>query len=371
MKLFTCQSCGQVLYFENTTCTHCQHRLGYLAEEETMSALEPDDETGGGTWRALGARDGTRRYRFCRNAQHDVCNWLVPADSAEDFCLACRHNRIVPNLAEPGNIEHWRALEVAKHRLFYSLLRLRLPLHTRQEDPEHGLVFDFKEDMAGGTKVMTGHDDGVITIALKEADDVRREEMRKHLGEVYRTLLGHFRHEIAHHYWDLLVERGANGELEAFRDLFGDERQDYQQALDTYYANGAPADWQENYVSAYASAHPWEDFAETWTHYLHIVDTLEMAGAFGISVHPAEVPDDGSLSTNIDFDPYTAETIGAIVDAWLPLSFAVNSLNRSMGLADLYPFVLSPHAVEKLGFIHRLVRGQPLAVETPLPPGPA
>lgn len=364
MKLFTCQSCGQVLYFENTTCTQCQHRLGYLPEEEAMSALEPD----GDAWQALGARDETRRYLFCRNARHDVCNWLVPADSGEDFCLACRHNRIVPNLAEPGNIEHWRALEVAKHRLFYSLLRLRLPLQTRQEDPEHGLVFDFKEDMAGTTKVMTGHDDGVITIALKEADDVRREEMRKHLGEVYRTLLGHFRHEIAHHYWDLLVERGTNGELKAFRDLFGDERQDYQQALDTYYANGAPVDWQVNYVSAYASAHPWEDFAETWTHYLHIVDTLEMAGAFGVSVHPAEVPDDGSLSTDIDFDPYKAGTIGEIVDAWLPLSFAVNSLNRSMGLADLYPFVLSPRAVEKLGFVHRLVRGQPLAEEAPPPP---
>lgn len=346
MKLFKCQSCGQALYFENTRCERCGHRLGYLPDLSMLSAVEQD----GNWWQPLASPEQPRR--FCANAELDVCNWTVPADSAEDFCAACRHNRMVPDISFVDNLAGWRKLEGAKHRLFYTLVRFGLPLRNRVDDPVGGLAFDFPADSPGLPLVLTGHEDGLITIALKEADDAEREGMRKRMGEPYRTLLGHFRHEIGHYFWDKLVEGG--GMLEACRTVFGDDTRDYEEALRTHYAQGAPPGWQENYVSAYATSHPWEDFAETWAHYLHIVDTLETAGSFGMEVHP-KLDESGVLHAEVDFDPYKGAGIGRIVDSWLPLAFAVNSLNRSMGQPDLYPFVLSPAVITKLGFIHQLV----------------
>ena len=187
--------------------------------------------------------------------------------------------------------------------------------------------------------MLTGHDDGLITINIAEADDAERERRRLELGEPYRTLLGHLRHEVGHYYWDLLVRDG--GSIDACRAVFGDESDDYQQALNRHYQNGAPAGWQETYVSAYATMHPWEDFAETWTHYLHMVDTLDTAASFGIVVDPGS-RDDPTLETEIAFDPYRARNFDRLVEAWLPLTVAVNSLNRSMGQPDLYPFALTP-----------------------------
>jgi hypothetical protein len=259
---------------------------------------------------------------------------------------------MIPDLSQPENLADWRRIELAKHRLFYTLLKLRLPLTTKLEDPQQGLAFDFlaapRPDSAPSEPVMTGHDRGLITINLAEADDSKREQMRREMGEPYRTLLGHFRHEIAHYYWDILVQNAPG--IEAFRQLFGDEREDYGEALKRHYANGPPADWQERFVSAYASMHPWEDWAETWAHYFHMVDTLETASAFGMRVRP-RVTKGADLSAAIDFDPHSAP-LDRIVDAWLPLTFAVNSINRSMGLADLYPFVLTPPVIVKLSFIH-------------------
>jgi hypothetical protein len=346
MKLFECQHCGQPLYFENTHCESCERKLGYMPEREIMTALESDH----GVWRAL-ADDA--RYNYCANADHGVCNWLIPAESTERFCVACRHNRTIPNLSQPDNLINWRKIEIAKHRLFYTILKLHLPHKTRVEDPEHGLAFDFlnPQDAPLGEPIMTGHDSGVITINLAEADDSERERRRREMREPYRTLLGHFRHEIAHYYWDRLV-RGSPSIAE-FRELFGDERQDYAAALNRHHANGPPPDWPEQFVSAYASMHPWEDFSETWAHYFHMVDTLETAGAFGLRVKP-KISKGRDLAANIDFDPHLA-TMERIIDAWLPLTFAVNSVNRSMGIADLYPFVLSPLAIMKLSFVHAQV----------------
>lgn len=119
---------------------------------------------------------------------------------------------------------------------------------------------------------------------------------------------------------------------------------------------GPPDDWQQSYVSAYATTHPWEDFAETWAHYLHIVDTLEMAAEFGVEVRP-RIDRDGELTARIRFNPYTAADVEKLVNAWLPFTFAINSVNRAMGARDLYPFILSPAVVGKLGFVHELVRG--------------
>lgn len=365
MKLFKCQSCQQLLFFENIQCLRCGHRLGYLPDRLTVTALEPADPPAVSAgdapaespadvlWQPLARPE--RRVRLCANARYDACNWLLDEGEAGSLCAACRHNRTIPDLSVPEHLERWRKLETAKHRLLYTLLRLRLPLATSAEDPQHGLAFDFLADPPQPTapKVMTGHDCGLITIALAEADDAERERRRSQMGEPYRSLLGHFRHEVGHHYWDVLIRDG--GRLDECRALFGDERSDYGAALQAHYTNGAPADWQSHFVSAYATSHPWEDWAESFAHYLHIVDTLEMARAFGISVDP-RVTDDESLSAEITLDPYRAADVQTLVEAWLPLTFAVNALNRAMGTGDLYPFVLSPPAVEKLGFVHRVVQ---------------
>ena len=95
---------------------------------------------------------------------------------------------------------------------------------------------------------MTGHENGIITIALAEADGFERERRRLEMGEPYCTLLGHFRHEVGHHFWDLLVRDG--GQLQACRALFGDDSEDYQAALQRHYRDGPVPDWQQRYVSA-------------------------------------------------------------------------------------------------------------------------
>ncbi len=344
MRLFECQYCGQMLYFENVTCESCRHRLGYLAERGELCAVESRGEW----FEVLG---GEGRWRFCENAGADACNWLVDAEGEELFCRACRHNRTIPDLAQRNNLANWRRMEMAKHRLFYSLIRLGLPLASWADEP-HGLAFDFLAD-GPGSAVMTGHDEGLITVSLAEADDAERERRRAQMGEPYRTLLGHFRHEVGHYSWDRLVRDG--GHLEACRAVFGDDRADYGEALKRHYAEGARGDWRERYVSSYASAHPWEDFAESWAHYLHIIDTLDTAAAFGIEVHPGV---EAGLAAAIAGDPYGDGPFEPLIEQWLPLTFALNSLNRSIGQNDAYPFVLSGPVVAKLAFIHRLVHGQ-------------
>ncbi len=357
------------MYFENTRCERCRSRLGYLPDIGLMSALEP--ETGDELVAALKrvelpeavrpplARDGVWaarvrpgwHYRFCANAGAGACNWLVPAESGETLCVACRHNHRVSDITQGDNLPRWRKLEAAKHRLFYSLVKLQLPMPTRAESPQ-GLAFDFLADPPDpkGPRVMTGHANGLITIALREADDVEREKMRKGMGEPYRTLLGHLRHETGHYFWDRLVRDG--GRLDACRAIFGDDRIDYGEALKAYYAQGAPTGWRNHFISAYATMHPWEDFAETWAHYLHMVDTLETAGAHGLEVHPR---DGATPIAAVDFNPYRIRDFDPIIDNWLPLAMAANSLNRSMGQPDLYPFVLSHAVTGKLRFIHDLV----------------
>jgi hypothetical protein len=350
MKLFQCQNCGQQLYFENTRCERCGLMLGYLPERETITALKEEPAVPGSNevvWRALADQN---TYRYCANAAYDVCNWLVPTKRADAYCLACRHNRIIPDLSFTNNLEKWRALEVAKHRLFYTLIQLGLPLETRWENPA-GLAFKFLADVeAADSTVMTGHVNGVITINIAEADDAERERRRQKMGEFYRTPLGHFRHEIGHYYWDRLVANSPH--VENFRRLFGDERRDYDDALRNYYATGPASDWSEHFISPYASAHPWEDFAETWAHYFHMIDTLETAHFAGLALSPQLPQSPGAV---FDFHPREAN-MDQLIEAWLALTFAVNSLNRSMGLHDLYPFVLSPTVVAKLTFLQQRIR---------------
>ncbi len=288
MKIFHCGDCQSLLFFENVQCVTCGHKLAYLPDRETVAALEPAGED---QWRPL-PEGGAETYRLCRNySQENVCNWAVRADDPNPYCLSCRLTGVIPDLGRPGCREAWCKLETAKRRLIYTLLSLGLPLAAKAEAPDKGLTFRFLADAAGAPPVLTGHNDGVVTVNVAEADDSVREKRRHQMHEGYRTLLGHFRHEVGHYYWNQLI-RGAEW-TDPFRRLFGDEREDYGQALQRHYKEGPPADWQGRFVSSYASSHPWEDWAETWAHYLHMTDTLETALACGLSLVPKRSDEPG------------------------------------------------------------------------------
>jgi hypothetical protein len=355
MQLYECQGCGSALHFENGQCLTCGRPVGFLQDRLAISALDGGPQS----FAALGAGGGP--YRYCDNAVHAVCNWLIPDGASERFCEACRLNRTIPDLSIRENIERWGRIELAKRYVIRALLRWRLPHPSKTDDPERGLAFDFLADPGPGdapaAPVMTGHDNGLITLNLAEGDDAEREARRTALGEPYRTLVGHFRHEIGHYYWNRLV-RDA-GRQEAFRAVFGDERADYGEALQRYYHEGPPPDWSQRFISAYAAAHPWEDFAETWAHYLHIVDVLETARSYGIGVGAHFMP--AASTAKIDFDPYAPPSAARLMEAWAPLTVALNGVNRSMGQQDLYPFVLNGPAMTKLDFVHRLIRDAELA----------
>lgn len=275
---------------------------------------------------------------------------MVPAP-----CVACRLNRTIPDLGVPENPERWRKVEIAKRRLVAQLVSLGLPLIAKTEDEVAGLAFDFVGVDLQGRAPMTGHANGLITLDIKEADDAYREQVRVQMHEPYRTLLGHFRHEVGHYYWDRLI---ANSHwLEPCRALFGDERASYAEALDRHYQQGAPNDWSQAYVSAYATMHPWEDWAETWAHYLHMMDAVDTALGFGMSAREMD----------FDYQPFPIDTLYdpqhpgglaflSFVNAWIELAGMLNELSRSMGQPDFYPFILPPAVIAKLHFIHLVIQ---------------
>lgn len=332
MKIFDCPNCSSPLFFENTKCVSCGSSLGFDPDELLFKSVS-DDWSG-----------------YCKNHELGLCNWLISGGSKNTFCPACALNRKVPNASDGENFEKWKPLETAKHRLVYQLLKLGLPLVPKSEADE-GLAFDFLGSDNDDNK-MTGHANGVVTIILTEADSVHREQLRKQMSEAYRTLLGHFRHEIGHYYWPLLFKYEN---LDRFRFFFGDERKDYGASLEQHYATGAPQNWNENFITAYASSHPWEDWAETWAHYLHLMDTLETAGSLGLSLKP-EISKPSYLEMAKAQDPYTINDFKIIFDASISLTCAANSLNRSMGLPDIYPFIIADTVYEKLNFIHEILK---------------
>lgn len=347
MRIFSCSNCNRSIFFDNVFCVNCNHTLGFLPDVGSHEALTLGED---GLWRSPRFPDFS--YKMCANGanSHQVCNWFVASCDKDDFCVSCRLNKTILNISQPENRQRWATLEASKRRLLYSALMLGLPILNKQYDPQGGLEFEFLSD-DGTTKVLTGHDNGLITINSKEADDVAREQERTFFQESYRTLLGTFRHESGHYYWSRLVDNSPH--LEPFRELFGDEREDYGQALERHHQNGSPTDWVERgFISYYAQTHPWEDWAETWAHYMHVMDTLETARAFGIrvkSLHDeVELPAAEVVKPAPDFE--------RILEDWVPLTLALNSLNRSMGMHDVYPFVFSQRVIDKLAFIHETVR---------------
>jgi hypothetical protein len=342
MKIYVCGNCGNTVYFHNRVCVKCGHRLGFSPETLELHALSP---LGHGRWQPIGQ---IQTYRFCENAKHDVCNWLVADEDHNRFCRACRHNRLIPN-----DMSKWRRISEAQRHLVYAFLKWSLPAPDRHQDPQGGLVFDYLEDQTfpDGTfkPSITGHDEGVISIRAAEADDSLREAVRSQMNEPYRTLLGHFRHESGHFIWNQMVRNA--GQIAPFRQVFGDESLDYDLATQHHYREGPPKFWKDSYISAYASMHPWEDFAETFAHVLHITDALETAQCYDMGFDEA---DEASL------DPYRVLDFKRLAEAWVPLSVAINSIHKAMGERPLYPFILTPKVKQKLNFVHRLITRQPI-----------
>jgi hypothetical protein len=349
MKTFHCTHCQNLVFFENVRCLNCGHSLAFLPDLGVMGALS---ECSDKLWRAELEAPNSRGYRLCANYdQVSVCNWAVPADESSDFCRSCRLNRVIPLLSSGRNQVAWFRLEVAKRRMLYTLIGLGLPVLPKDGDGRPGLAFEFLEDSPDGDakRVLTGHDNGLITINIAEADDVHRETERTLQKEPYRTLLGHFRHEIGHYFWDMLISNSPT--LNAFRELFGDERADYQKALDRHYSEAPPSGWDQSFISAYATMHPWEDWAESWAHYLHMVDALETAGATGLALRPKR-SDEPRMQPPLDpLNPHCRD-FDAMIESWLSLTYVLNNLSRGLGLPDNYPFVLSTPAIRKLRFIH-------------------
>lgn len=362
LRAFRCL-CGAPVFFRNSACLSCGRALGYDPVQRRLLALDVRGESLVEARPASALHLRTARvFHRCANAvSAAACNWLVPDGERNGFglrppfCVACRLNRVIPDQTVADNQRDWALIEQAKRRLVSQLLALGLPVQPRlagagQEDTQRGLAFDFLRPL-DGQPVRTGHAGGVITLNADEADDPTREHIRASLREPYRTLLGHFRHEVGHYYWDRLV--ADTDWLPAFRQCFGDERADYAAALERHYRLGPPPDWADWHVSAYASCHPWEDWAETWAHYLHMVDALDTGLSFGLDADDVEVEvvlfDDTVLSQP------DAEFL-RLVNAWVELTALLNELSRSMGQPDFYPFVLNPAAVRKLHLVHRVVK---------------
>ncbi len=355
-KAFRCD-CERPVFFRNTQCLGCDAHLGYVPALGEIRALQPGSAPD--TWRPSKVPDETQQdYRRCANFNSPAtCNWLVPGDDDRNYCIACRLNRHIPNLEDPENQNYWRDIELEKRRLISQLLALDLPVETKADNPEQGLQFDILRSPPDGPKVMTGHASGLITINAEEADDVKREQIRTALHEPYRTLLGHFRHEIGHYYWDRLI---WNSEwLEPFRALFGDERADYSAALKANYENGPPADWADRHISSYASTHPWEDWAETWAHYLHIVDSIDTAMAHGLDAEDLEMEIE-PFTKDALYDPADsdADPFLFFLNSWVEVIMVLNEMARSLGHPDFYPFVMPRTVVKKLQFVHLVVNGR-------------
>ena len=356
MRLFSCHSCEHILFFENGSCMNCRSPVAYSPEAVDFISLPPGSDEPGAAFEMVMPGGKSQSFRRCKNFDAEgVCNWLALVDDDEPYCLSCRLSEMIPDLSNAANRTAWVDIERAKRRLLYTLFALKLPVASKEKEPDSGLAFRL---LRGTEKepVLTGHDEGVITLNVAEADAVYRENAREKMGEAYRTVLGHLRHEIGHYYWDRLVRDSAM--LEPFRALFGDERASYEESLKRHYEQGPPANWAESFISAYATMHPWEDWAETWAHYLHMIDTLETAKSHGLTLRTLGAKSGEQVVTNtLEFRDFESLSAG-----WHVVTLALNNLSRSMGLKDVYPFVVSPLVQQKLRFVHDLIQHPPARV---------
>lgn len=352
MRTFLC-TCGETLFFDNTRCVTCEREAGFCPSCQDLVSLVPAED---GAYRC-GNSACCASLTKCNNyAEERVCNrCIVQPNATGSLCDCCRFNAVIPNLGVGDNRAKWRRLEAAKRRLFYHLDLLRLARGNASEGFDPPLSFEFKEDQGaswandeyGNSEmlnahevVMTGHFKGKITINLREADPVERERLRVQFGELNRSLIGHFRHEIGHYYWELLIKGKRE---DGFKAVFGDHHHPtYAEALQNYYQRGPHANWGQNFASAYASMHPWEDFAETFTAYLEMVATLDTAKHMGID-------------RMNELDTIPSEDLEAMCRVYARVGIAFNELNRTMGLKDVLTRPLTRAVIKKMRYVHGLI----------------
>jgi hypothetical protein len=353
MKVFHCNQCSSQVYFENTVCGVCQAYLLFVPSQMQMAAAsmpanaDLSATANGGSMQQLGLKPCAQRQFAAQ------CNWALPTQAPEADCISCQLTRLAASAPVTQNWLRWQLAEAAKRRLLFTLLSLRVPFAPKQSATDaFGLAFEWKVPMAN-TPVITGHADGVITLNLQEADDDKRESTRVAFAEPLRSVLGHLRHELSHHLQQRFV---TTPDLVArFRELFGDERQPYAPALQHHYQNGPPADVSQRFISAYASAHPWEDWAETCAHYLLMVDAVETADAWGLHLDPGVGLATTAGQTRSDLGlPMQAEDL--VFGHWLPVARFLNAMARSLGSRDSYPFVIPTPVLDKLRFVQDVLQ---------------
>ena len=341
MRVFRCPHCGSAVDYAQQRCGACLTEVAFHRPWMAL-ALAP----------AEGESTTIDDVEWIRCANWDRrCNWLVEKDSATGVCFADGFVRNEPGPHDAKALSELAATLKALRRLIFQLLDLGLPITPFHQDPK-GLAFDLISSESLGHPVTMGHANGVITIDLAESLELYRERQRIILKEPYRTMLGHMRHEVGHYYEMILITGGAL--IDQTRSYFGDERRDYQAALDDYYAGHVPEDWERDYISHYATAHPWEDWAETFAHYLHITGTLATIADSGLKVCADRV----HFDLDADIDPrvrYLEGDFAVMVHDWEVLSGALNRVNHAMGREDLYPFRLTLPVVAKLGFVHHVL----------------
>ena len=347
MQGFTCR-CDAQIFFENSVCVNCGSELGWCPHCNTMRAIVADSQGQYFCTEPSCAKPLSKCHNY---AIEKVCNRCIPADQTDaivsQLCDYCRFNDTIPDLSIDGNWEKWRQIEIAKRRLLYTLDRLKVPYGSAADNFHLPLSFDFKADserkrllwfnVGKQEQVYTGHANGKVTLNIREADNVEREKARVSFGEAHRTLIGHFRHEIGHYFWDVLVKDKCEPECIA---VFGDHyNPDYSAALKKYYEEGQVPGWEHHFISAYATMHPWEDFAECFAAYLDMISVLDIAHT--------------GLSNTVD--PTTAD-FEAITEQYMQLGLLLNEMNRAVGLLDLVPEVFTPAILNKISFIHNLIR---------------
>lgn len=325
VRAFSCRVCDNSLFFENSVCVSCGTHLGFSREERDIVPLGDDGtytDANGTTW------------HVCANLPLSGCTWLTTETGG--LCSSCRLTRTRPNDEDLEGLSQYPVAERAKRHLLVELDELGLPVREQQSEGDGGLTFDLLSSV--DENVVIGHQDGVITIDLAEGDDAHREKVRVELAEPYRTMLGHMRHEVGHYYESVLA---VGDDLDRVRAVFGDDTLDYQAEIDRHYSEGPPEGWEQDYISQYATMHPFEDFAETFAHVLHIRDTIGTARSYGL--------------VTVDPDAFTSFR-DLVTGVWVPLSIGLNQINRSMGEGDLYPFVLPETVLDKLELVADLVR---------------
>ncbi|BBY64276.1 zinc-binding metallopeptidase family protein [Mycolicibacterium helvum] len=349
MRAFVCPVCRDFVPFEGSACQSCGTPVGLHLPSRSMVALSD----------GAAMVDGVRWTR-CTQSTPLACNWLASESAgvtARGRCLAHALIRREPDPDDTIAREKLLPATQALRRLVYQLDELGLPVEPYWQR-DGGLAFDLLSSYSTSERIMIGHAGGVITIDLVESLDAYRESLRVQLGEPYRTMLGHFRHEAGHYYQNVLVETGVGAQryLARCRELFGDERASYADALTRHYEFGAPADWRSSFISEYATMHPWEDFAECFAHYLHITDTIDTSREAGMVLHADRVRFAAPRDV-VPLESYAEAPIQRLLDDWKWISLFFNRVNTAMGKGPLYPFEISQPVADKLGFVHAVLRG--------------